>query len=160
LSTQIIATPTINLPKDHVLKVVKDTFTDISFIKIGNGRVNRKSKMKSIDLLKETETMTKSELVTINILKDNMVWETNPITGVLECKGVSYIPTKFFETKAKQLNFQKGMKLLKDKNLAKKISRGNYMLNPLAIIPSLTAEAIKLWGDDTALTKDSTEGEI
>jgi len=149
LSTQIIARQPINIPEGHVLKAVKDSYTNISFIKIGNGRLNRKSKMESIDLLKEMETMTKAEIITINTLKDNLVWEFNVLTGVNECKGISYIPSKYFQTKGSQLTFQKGMKLLKDKQLAIKLSRGNYMLNPLAVIPSLTNEALKIWGEST-----------
>jgi len=141
-SSSALSTVTLDLPLGKSISIV-DTPTDgLSYQRVGNGATNRRSNMASIDLLTVMEDMTTYEIRALNKVRTNVSWEFDPETGEQYTLGIAYIPTTTFATKAEQLSFQKGIKLLKDKGLIKKAGRNNYMLNPRAILPTRVKTAM------------------
>jgi len=127
-----------------------------SFLMIGDGRqASEGHKMQTIDLLKEMEDMTKSEIQVINLIRVNVEWLQDPDSGEWYSTGVSYVPSLLFESieVMSRRSFQKGMKLLHDKQLAIKLDRNTYMVNPLAVIPSKPMRGKEIW--DAAVNANS-----
>ena len=111
-------------------------------ILIGTGRnlMKRKHKLKPIDLLSEMANMTSNESFAFITLRDSLNWDT-----LTKQYSLTIIPNQSEFTTYQQKQFKLGVKSLIDKDLVKRIKRGSYMINPMAIIPSNFEEAEKLW---------------
>ena len=111
-------------------------------ILIGTGRnlMKRKHKLKPIDLLSEMANMTSNEAFAFITLRDSLNWDT-----LTKQYSLTIVPNQSEFTTYQQKQFKLGVKSLIDKDLVKRIKRGSYMINPMAIIPSNFEEAEKLW---------------
>ena len=111
-------------------------------ILIGTGRnlMKRKHKLKPIDLLSEMANMTSNEAFAFITLRDSLNWDT-----LTKQYSLIIVPNQSEFTTYQQKQFKLGVKSLIDKDLVKRIKRGNYMINPMAIVPSNFEEAEKLW---------------
>ncbi len=141
----------LKLDKGDELKVTSAT-NSINYIRIGNGTMNRTSGVTSIDIIDLMVNMSKAELKTIKLLIDNVPWEFDSIDNKYFTLGIVYMPSSTFKSDAEQKSFQRGIKGLKTKDLVRKSGRNNYMLNPLAVIPTNVGEANRIWKD---LTQDT-----
>jgi len=114
---------------------------------VGSGEAKKGSdKMDSIDLIQEMSTMTKAEMYVINVIKDNTVWNFDEDTKQHYSLGLAYLhPGKVFKTASDKRRFQKGMKILHSKDLAVKVGKDTYMMNPQALIPSRPMKALELY---------------
>lgn len=134
--------------KENDIKIQSfDRRIKISFIMVGSGDTHYKIGLKTIDLWDEAQSMTKAEIFTINMIKNNMVWGAKEISKEKYTNGLSYIPASKFDIKSQRTIFQKGMKLLKEKELAIKVDRNTYMLHPLALIPTEIEEGMRIWNE-------------
>ena len=111
-------------------------------ILIGTGRnlMKRKHKLKPIDLLSEMANMTSNESFAFLTLRDSLNWDT-----LTKQYSLTIIPNQSEFTTYQQKQFKLGVKSLIDKDLVKRIKRGSYMINPMAIVPSNFEEAEKVW---------------
>ena len=135
----------LKLDKGDKVSIEKSKPQAINYLRIGNGKMNRTSKLQSVDLIAEMVNMSKPELKAIGILIDNVPWELSAETGQYYTIGLVYLQASFFATSADRLSFQKGIKILRDKDLVRKDGANNYMLNPKAVIPTALDEAIRIW---------------
>ncbi len=147
LSDAIITTTTLVVPDGMDVGLKDKIRVKVNYHRVGNGATNMRSGLKSIDILDEIENMTKAEIKVINILKRTVPWQLDKDTDKYFTDGVSYVHSTYFKTKADKLSFNRGLKLLKDKDLAKKIGPNTYMLNPLAIIPTRPLLALEIWDE-------------
>lgn len=133
----------VSLGKHQKLVVQDDIISrKPHFILIGTGRnsMKRKHKLKPIDLLSEIANMTSNEAFAFITLRDSLNWDT-----LTKQYSLVIVPNQSEFTTYQQKQFKLGVKSLIDKDLVKRIKRGNYMINPMAIIPSNFEEAEKLW---------------
>jgi len=134
----------LKLNKNEHVKVAKND-SYVNFTRIGNGTMNKTSNIESIDLIKMMVDMTKPEIKAISLLIESVPWEYDTTENKYYTLGVVYLPASAFKTQADRLMFQKGVKNLKDKDLVRKSGRNDYMLNPLAVLPTNSGEAMRLW---------------
>jgi len=105
-------------------------------------------KIGSIDLLALTELMSKRELIVMNLLKSHFVWETDLDSQKRYTLGVSSVTEDDILNRGISVRtFQKGFNELKNRGLAKKLSKNVYMFNPKAIIPSKPLTALDKWNN-------------
>ena len=145
MSKESIAKVNLDVPNDMSVSFNKKNDTPVSFSMIGNGKLNRKSKLKSVDLIEEMITMTKPEIFAVYVLRNRSRWHVCEISGRKYSEGISYITQDTWESDAEHQMFTKGMKKLVLKGLALKLNNIQYMINPLAIIPSERETAIRQW---------------
>lgn len=136
---------TLEIPLGKAVNFTDVKESQLSFLMAGNGAVNRRSGLESIDIFTVMEDMTPSEIRAFNIVRKNVSWETDIETGEHFTLGIAYLPTSYFESTTDRRVFQKGITLLKEKDLIKKTGRNNYMLNPFAILPTRINTAINWW---------------
>lgn len=132
------------------MKIKKSSDTPISFSMIGNGKTNRTSNLKSVDIIKEMVEMSKAEIFTVYALRNTSRWVTDEISGRQYSDGISEIRHETWESDAEHQMFQRGMRNLKNKGLAIKLNNKQYMINPLAIIPTDREVAIRQWNNNCA----------
>ena len=135
----------LKLDEGDKVSIEKAKPSAINYLRIGNGKMNKTSKLESVDLIQEMTNMTKPELKAIGILIKEVPWEVSTETGNYYTLGIVHIRSGYFSTKAERLAFQKGLKILRDKDLVRKNGTTNYMLNPKAVIPTALDEAIRIW---------------
>ena len=144
----------VQLSVGNELRVFQ-TQTPLSFHRIGNGMKHKNGKHVSIDLLTLMENMCRAEKQTINLIRQNVVWEQDPDTLKNGTTGISFIPPSFFNIKGfnapsiTKQQFQRGLRLLKNKGLATKVDTNHYMLHPLALIPTRPMKGIEIWDKHT-----------
>jgi len=144
-----LRTVAINIPEGKDLKLVPSvTAFNLSYLRVGNGAINRGSGMQSIDILEEMEHMTLTEMRAFNVVRTNVSWERDLETGERYTVGIAYIPASYFDTDTKRRAFRAGIKVLKDKDLVIKVGRNDYMLNPRAIIPTRLNTALHMYYKD------------
>ena len=125
---------------DGFLKVFIPLNGMVILIGMGRNLMKRKHKLKPIDLLSEMANMTSNEAFAFITLRDSLNWDT-----LTKQYSLTIIPNQSEFTTYQQKQFKLGVKSLIDKDLVKRIKRGSYMINPMAIIPSNFEEAEKLW---------------
>lgn len=125
---------------DGFLKVFIPLTGEVILIGTGRNLMKRKHKLKPIDLLSEMANMTSNESFAFITLRDSLNWDT-----LTKQYSLTIIPNQSEFTTYQQKQFKLGVKSLIDKDLVKRIKRGSYMINPMAIIPSNFEEAEKLW---------------
>lgn len=144
MSDDSIHNEVLTIPKDREIKVVNSARVPLSFTMVGNGAINRRTNMKSIDLLTMMETIPAIGIEALNKIRKSVNWEQDIETDEYFTVGVAYLPAAEF-TNASRTRFQKGVKLLKDLDLVRKLGRNDYMLNPYAVLPTRVKTAVKLW---------------
>jgi len=136
---------TLNVHKDKAVKIINANGSVANFIMIGKGTKKMKTGITSINPLEMMMGMTKREQKAILTLSSTMRWLYDEVTGQTYQDGISYIPSSHWETDAEAQSFRKGMKLLKEKGLAIKLNRTQYMVNPVMIMVSEQVAAIRQW---------------
>jgi len=109
--------------------------TSPSYYKIGTGTMN-KHRMKSIDLLDEVIASTKAEQYVIQLIKDGVSYDSPD--------GIVTIPMHTM-TETEKRTFRKGYKSLYDRDLVRRVKRGQYMINPNALILNSYTKCKKVW---------------
>ena len=125
---------------DGFLKVFIPLNGMVILIGMGRNLMKRKHKLKPIDLLSEMANMTSNEAFAFITLRDSLNWDT-----LTKQYSLTIIPNQSEFTTYQQKQFKLGVKSLIDKDLVKRIKRGSYMINPMAIVPSNFEEAEKVW---------------
>jgi hypothetical protein len=111
------------------------------FNMVGTGRIFMKDKrLPAVDLLKEIATMPTAASFALIELRDAIYYDTDLKQYTLL---ITYSQTHLTPYQKKQ--FKTGVKILIEKDLVRRKSRGVYMINPMALIPSQFAEAERLW---------------
>ena len=128
MNTEIIPQTKIVVNSDDEVIVRKRSKTHIPFNMVGNGKMNKQG-TKSINLLREMETLSKPAIKLLNDLIDGMSY--NPDT-----EQVGYIVFYKADTNAEAMVIKRGYKELKARGLAIRVKRSHYILNPYAIITS------------------------
>lgn len=135
-------------PGEKLIKQSDKQITKPHFNMIGTGRIFMNSKrLPAVDLLKEMANMTAGESFTFLHLRDSIIYDHK------EKEYELYIPIKQteFTTYQKKL-FKLGAKSLIERDLIRRVKRGTYMINPMAVIAkNFTAAEIE-WNQ---LIKDS-----
>ncbi len=140
-----ITNVSLDVPKGHTVKIVKESDLNISYIMVGSGAKNMKSKLTSINIIKAMRGMTSPEQYATEVLQDTSRWIRDEITDEMYSDGISYIPAKYWERDGDKRTFVRGIKGLREKGLAIKLNKTQYMANPLMIIPTRKLDAIKQW---------------
>ncbi len=107
-----------------------------SAIKIGNGTYG------TIDLLKAIANMTTAEKICFFSIRNGIKLDKSFTFYVYQ---VAIRTSEFTETNKSQ--FTKGFKLLSAKDLVRRISRGIYMINPTALIPTDFEREFAIWNN-------------
>jgi len=115
-----------------------------SYYKIGTGKMN-KHKIQSIDLLDEVIASNKAEQYVIKIIKDSVTYDSPD--------GVVTIPTHRMTDTEKRM-FRRGYKTLYERDLVRRVKRGQYMLNPNALILNSYANCLDVWNSLHRYTPD------
>jgi len=144
-SNKSIHNVTLDIPKGHGVKIIKELDVNISYYMVGSGAKNIRSGLEAIDPLEATYEMTKREHFALLTLRRTSRWVRDEITDEMYSDGISYIPAKYWESDAYAQAFRKGMKLLKEKGLAIKLNKTQYMANQLMIISTRKLQAIYQW---------------
>ena len=112
------------------------------FNMVGTGKMfNDKALLKAVDLLYEMTQMTKAESFAFITLRDNVVY-------ISKDEGHQvHIPVRQTDmTDYQKKMFKIGINGLKEKDLVQRVQRAVYIINPMAIIPSIGfAEAEAIW---------------
>ena len=146
MSNGSINTITMSIPDDKDIRVVaRSKAFALSYQRVGNGAMNRGSGLQSIDIMKEMEHMTLGEVKALNIVRTNISWERDLETNEQYTLGIAHLPASYFESTTVRSVFQKGVRMLRDKDLVIKVGRNDYMLNPKAIIPTRLMTALHMY---------------
>ena len=117
----------VTLEKDeYLVKQKKTRIVQPNYYKIGNGTMNKHS-IKSIDLLAIAMELPKPAQYVLKWIKDGMVWNSHD-------ERIEFLIKVVPETKAGKRTLVNGFKILKEKDLVRRIKRSHYMINPNAII--------------------------
>ena len=123
----------ITLKETEVLQKVKiRTTTKPHFNMIGTGRTFMDNKrLPAVDLLYEMSIMTKKESYAFLALRNAITYDTYSRSYSL------YIPMVQTDmTPYQKKLFQSGITLLIKKDLVRRVKRGIYLINPMAIVPN------------------------
>ena len=138
MSNQIITNTSLTLHKDEELVISKRKKSHKpGFIMIGNGNTNKHG-ITSIDLLHEIANMSSNEKYAFFLIKDNIVFDPYD-----EC--FIYQVRVNLTTDTDKSKFSRGYTSLRKKELLKRISKGTYMINPNALVPSDYHKELKVW---------------
>ena len=140
-----MAQATLETNKNYVIKLQEEIQTAMYYIRIGNGMYNKKSGITSIDMIDVFKQMTKTEMNSFDIVVKNIPLLFDPDTKRYYTLGISTIKPDIFTSDSNRRMFQRGIKLLKEKDLIRKRGRYDYMINPYAVVPSKEYEAIEIW---------------
>ena len=108
--------------------------TKPAFILIGNGSMMKEHRkdlyMRAIDMIEEVMNMDADEKFCFSTIKDKVEYSIYDKAYIYQVKitGKSLEKNKY--------KFSRGFMKLKTKDLAKRIGRSTYMINPLGIIPN------------------------
>lgn len=134
----------ISLNADEILEIRSKKIKSDNkphFNMIGTGRNGMSSTtLPTVDLLYEMNQMTSAEGFAFLTLRDNIMFLSRE-EGYAPFIKVSQVDM----TKYQQKVFRDGIPKLIAKDLVRRVKRGVYMINPMAIIPSDFAESEKLW---------------
>jgi len=131
----------IIIPKENLTPGYKAETTLVrldvlpNYYKIGTGTMN-KHKIKSIDLLDEVIASNKAEQYVIKLIKELVTYDSPD--------GVVNIPTHTM-TDTEKRTFRKGYKSLCDRDLVRRVKRGQYMINPNALILNSYIKCMEVW---------------
>jgi len=148
--------------ENSVSKVTLDISKDIEatfsyrkwktqFIMVGGNPMNESRKIDSksieaIDLFSVIPMLSKAGLSVMSMLVKSVEWEVDIATGEKYTVGFVVVNDSLLDAfNLSRRVFIKGMKDLRSKGLATNVSRGVYMMNPLAIIPSRLPQALIEW---------------
>lgn len=106
-----------------------------NYYKVGNGTMNKHG-LQSIDLLDEVIKSNKAEQYVIQLLKDLTTYDSPD--------GVVVIPTHQM-TETQKRSFRKGYKTLRERGLVRRVKRGEYMINPNALILNSYKQSMIEW---------------
>lgn len=123
----------ITLKETEVLQKVKiRTTAKPHFNMIGTGRTFMDNKrLPAVDLLYEMSIMTKKESYAFLALRNAITYDTYSRSYNL------YIPMVQTDmTPYQKKLFQSGITLLIKKDLVRRVKRGIYLINPMAIVPN------------------------
>ena len=123
----------ITLKETEVLQKVKiRTTAKPHFNMIGTGRTFMDNKrLPAVDLLYEMSIMTKKESYAFLALRNAITYDTYSRSYSL------YIPMVQTDmTPYQKKLFQSGITLLIKKDLVRRVKRGIYLINPMAIVPN------------------------
>ena len=117
----------------------KSTQPKPPFLMVGSGH-STSTQGTSIDLLLEISNMTSNEKLAFFLIKESILYDRK--TGQF-----NYQPTVSINhlTKSQKAKFSNGYRTLNSKGLVKRITRGKYMVNPRALIPSDYAIELTKW---------------
>ena len=140
---------TIALSSDEEVSVVKKAVKSPNYYRVGNGTMNR-SKIKSIDLLREiAEASSPAQFVLLTI-KDGITYE-NGYSPVVQIKSSTLTSTQ-------QQYLKRGYKELHERDLVRRVKRGYYMINPNALIPVNYEAALAQWELCKAYVPEEADG--
>lgn len=127
----------ISKDERYVITKEKITKTKPNFLMIGKGIEMRNEKGNAIDLLKEVSNMNASEKFAFFALRDAMHYTDETLSNI----SVSQKELNKYQKKM----FQAGINILIEKNLIARVKRGQYQINPYAIIPTEFEKAKEIW---------------
>ncbi len=122
---------TISLEDGEILKKMKVTESKPSYQKIGNNKMNHKIGLKSIDLLEEVGKMNSDEKFCFFEIKNRIHFDSyeGDFEYTVKIRTSNY-------TSGQKSMFSRGYKKLREKDIVRRIKRGLYMINPLALVPN------------------------
>jgi hypothetical protein len=136
----------IHLKPGYDLKQIKHKVDRPSFDMVGNGKMNHKLKVQSIDLLQEVAEMNSDEKFCFFMIKDKITWDEYDKKYICQVR----IYSKHM-TQGERNMFSRGFKLLNHKDIVRRVKRGTYMINPSALIPKDFEHEWKIWTDCESL---------
>lgn len=105
-----------------------------SAIKTGNG------KSKSIDALRAVADMSAHEKMCFFTVKDSLKYDRWEDTFIYQGR-----PDLTALTETQRKSFIRGYKLLFEKDIVRRVSRGEYMINPLLLVPTRFEKEFATW---------------
>jgi hypothetical protein len=145
MSEVIITTSTLEVHKDYDINISQRKRYDNkpSYAMVGDGRMDKSfSKPKGIDLIEEALNMSAPEKFCFRAIKDSIKWDR------FDNRLIYQVPIRTSEfTATDKTQFQTGFKLLSAKDLVRRISRGVYMINPTALIPTDFEREFSIWSN-------------
>ena len=111
-----------------------------AFFMVGNGNLNRKldKRNRPMDLIKLMANMSSSELYVVLQLRTNLYpEEVKQLDGTTKLRTTCKVDFALKNlTSADKRKFQRGFKLLREKDIVRRIKRSSFMFNPNFMIPS------------------------
>ena len=128
---------TVRISHDEEVSVTKKQCVKIpNYFRIGNNTIN-KNKIRSINLVKESNASTAKGKWLIEKIMDSIGWDNSysPVVKILAS-----------ELTSKEKSYlEKGYAELVRRNLVRRVKQSHYMLNPDALIPLDYASAKIIW---------------
>lgn len=145
MSEVIITTSTLETHKDYDIKISqRKRYEDKpKFSMVGDGRMSKVFGIpKSIDLLEAVAEMSSAEKFCFFLIKRGIRLDR------WDSKFIYQVPIRTSELSATdKTQFAKGFKLLSTKQLVRRLTRGIYMINPCALIPSDFEHEFAIWNN-------------
>ena len=146
MSTTIITTASLEIAKDEELSIKSRPKRKPKprFTMIGDGTLNTKNPLipKSIDLLREIANMTANEKLCFFTIKDSIKYDRFDERMIYQTK-----PDMSKLTASQRSKFLLGFKLLNNRNIVRRISRGVYMISPMALVPDNFDREFSIWSN-------------
>lgn len=144
MNTSIITTANLDLAKDEEIRISsrKKYEPKTGFNMTGNGEKNSKYPLipKSIDALKAVADMTMNEKLCFFAVKDSIKWDRFDDVFIYQTK-----PDLTALTETQRKSFIRGYKLLFEKDIIRRVSRGEYMISPLLLVPKQFEKEFATW---------------
>ena len=134
-----------DLKYNEVINITKTKRLNLPpFTMIGKG-TTMNGKITSIDLLDEVRTMDSNERLCFYAIKDAMRYDYTANRTIFQVRPMGWDTY----TNSQKSKFSKGYKTLKDKRIVARVSKGVYMINPIAMIPNNTffLEEKRIWDE-------------
>lgn len=115
----------------------------LAYTMVGDGRMSPHFGIpKSIDLLEAVRDMNALEKVCFFTIKNSIKWDR------FDNKYIYQVNVDMSQlSKSQQSKFRAGYALLSAKDLVRRISRGVYMINPTALIPTDFEREFAIWSN-------------
>lgn len=126
----------LNKHEKYTITKSKEIKNKPQFLMIGKGINMRKENM-AVDLLKEVSNMNAPEKFAFFAIRDAMDYKDETLSCIV-------VNQKYYTEYEKKM-FKNGIKLLIDRKLIARVSRGKYQVNPYAVIPTEFERARELW---------------
>lgn len=126
----------LNKHEKYTITKSKEVKTKPQFLMIGKG-INMRQENMAVDLLKEVSNMNTPEKFAFFAIRDAMDYKDETLSCIV-------VNQKYYTEYEKKM-FKNGIKMLIDRKLIARVSRGKYQINPYAVIPTEFERARELW---------------
>ena len=144
MNTTIITTANLDIAKDEEISITskRKHTPKPGFNMTGNGLPNTKYPLvpNSIDALRAVADMTAHEKLCFFTIKDSIIWDRWDERMIYQTT-----PDMSQLSPTQRKSFLRGYKLLNEKDIVRRISRGVYMISPLLLVPTDFEREFAIW---------------